>query len=56
MKSGNKMKWKYTLSSEIKGYKKGQKVKFMVATIGNGDKVDDITCVSTYKTISVTMK
>ena len=47
---------KYTLSSEIKGYKKGQKVKFMVATIGNGDKVDNITGVSPYKTISVTMK
>ena len=49
-------KSKYTLSSEIKGYKKGQKVKFKVATFGNGDKVDNLTGVSPYKTITVTMK
>ena len=49
-------KSKYTLSSEIKGYKKGKKVKFKVATFGNGDKVDNLTGVSPYKTITVTMK
>lgn len=46
----------YNLSSEIKGYKKGQKVKFKIATFGNGDKADNITGVSSYKTIIVTMK
>ncbi|MBO4863895.1 MAG: hypothetical protein J5517_05995 [Eubacterium sp.] len=49
-------KKKYTLSSEIKGFKKGQTVKFKVATFGNGDKVDNITGVSPYKTINVTLR
>ena len=50
---------KYTLSGEIKGYKKGQKVKFKVATIstfGNGEVKDSLTGISPYKTITVTMK
>ena len=47
---------KYTLSGEIKGYKKGQKVKFKVATFGNGETADVLTGVSPYKTITVKMK
>ena len=46
----------FNLSTEIKGYKKGKTVKFKVATFGNGDKVDNITAISPYKTISVTIK
>lgn len=50
------IKSKYNLSGEIKGYKKGKKVKFKIATFGNGDKVDNLTGVSPYKNISVKMK
>jgi hypothetical protein len=49
-------KSKYTLSGEIKGYKKGQTVKFKVATFGNGDKYDKSSGISPYKTINVTLR
>ena len=52
--SGSKNK--YEFSGEIKGYKKGQRLTFKIATYANGGKVDNSTGISPYKKVSVTMK